>query len=327
MNMLEIGSAAAAPSPARQNQSRGADAKSTPATPDTSPAQAWDAAVAKAKANSPQESVTVKQDETLTSIAKSHNDTMQNVERANSQISNPNLIHPGQKVYLPKTTPDQVVTGVDNSQIKPVITAMAAVNSADQALRDLQHSSMRNAGLLDDARAQSAQSWDTVRQTTLDVLMNNNAGAYPEQEAATEVRQLNALEPGNTKFAAANSAALAGATQSWTQMGVTKPQLSPIIDAYNNAKRTTDSVNQYLQNPHVSHNRAIVDDLHSSEQQVNSRLNAAIEKSLTDAASQAGRDPKARSEAMTQRAANIHWPGRRTRSFRRRSTTPITISK
>lgn len=145
--------------------------------------------------------------------------------------------------------------------------------------------------------------------------MNNNAGAYPEQAAAAGVRQLNALEPGNTKFSAANNAALAEATQSWTQMGVTKPQLSPVIDAYNDAKQTTDSVNQYLQNPHVSHNRAIVDDLHSSEQQANSQLNAAIDKSLKDAANQAGRDPKARSGAMTQRAANIQLAGPQNPAF------------
>ena len=42
--------------------------------------------------------------------------------------------------------------------------------------------------------------------------------------------------PINAKFAAANNAALAQATQSWQQMGITKPQLSPIINAYNNAK-------------------------------------------------------------------------------------------
>lgn len=83
----------------------------------------------------------------MTGIAHSHNDTVQNVEETNPQISDPNLIYPGQRVSLPKTTPDQVVTGVDNSRIKPIISAMADANSADQALRDLQHSPMRNRGI------------------------------------------------------------------------------------------------------------------------------------------------------------------------------------
>src|SRR5262249_11382207 len=222
------GSATASPPPQRQTQSSGADAKSGASTPDPSPEKkAWADAVAQATANRPQQSVTVKPGDTLTGIANSHNDTVRSVAKANPQIHDPNLIDPGQTVNLPKTTPDQVVTGVDNSQIKPIITAMANANSSDQALQDLQHSRIGNRGLRDDAQAQSAQSWDTVRQTTLDMLMNNNAGAYPEQAAAAEVRQLNALEPGNTRFAAANNAALAEATQNWTQMGVTKPQLSP----------------------------------------------------------------------------------------------------
>lgn len=316
--MLEIvgsGSTAAAPPPPPQSQSSGAGGKSTASTADTSPAKAWADAVAQATANSPQQRATVKPGDTLTGVANNHNDTVQRVETANPQIANPNLIYPGQPVYLPKTTPDQVVTGVDNSHIKPVITAMANANSADQGLQDVQQSHIRNRALLGDAQAQSAQSWDTVRQTTLDTLMNNNAGAYPEQAAAAEVRQLNPLEPGNAKFAAANNAALTEATQQWRQMGVTKPQLSPIINAYNNARQTTAAVNQYLQNPHMPHNRAIVEELNNSAQQANTQLNAAIEKSLTDAANQAGADPKARSEAMTERAANIQLAGPQDQAF------------
>jgi LysM domain len=290
-------------------------AKSPARTLDTSPAKAWTDAVAQAKANAPQPSVKAKPGDTLTSIATSHQDTVQDVEKANPQIACPNLIHAGETVYLPKTTPAQVVTGVDNAQIKPIVAAMADANSADQGLQQLEKAPYRNRAILQDAQAQSAQSWDTVEQTTYNMLVNNNGSAYPEQAAAEEVKQLNALEPGNAKFAAANNAALADATHQWQQMGVTKPQLSPIIDAYNNVTQTTNAVNQYLQDPHVSHNRAIVQDLLDSEQQAKSQLNTAIEKSLTDAANQAGTNPKARSEAMTERAMNIQLAGPQDQAF------------
>jgi hypothetical protein len=47
------------------------------------------------------------------------------------------------------------------------------------------------------------------------------------------------------KCASSTGAALAGAKQKWTQMGVTKSELGPITDAYNNAEQ----INQDLQNP------------------------------------------------------------------------------
>ena len=301
MELPGSGSGAAVPPPPPPQH------KPAAPTQDTSPAKAWADAVAQATANRPQQHVTVKPGDTLTGIADHHNAALPGVENANPQITNPNLIYPRETVYLPKTAPAEVVTGVHDKEIKPIITAMANANLADQGLHSpaLAH----DPGAIGEVRAQSAQSWDAVKQTTLKMLIDNNHSPYPDEAAAAEVRQLNALEPGNAKFAAANNAALAQATQQWKQMGVTKSQLSPIINAYNNAKQTANSANQYLQNPHMPHNRAIVDDLRASEQQANARLNAAIEKSLTQAANQAGKDPKARSQAMTDRAANIQVIG------------------
>jgi LysM repeat protein len=299
------GSGAAAPPPA----------KSPAPTPDTSPEKAWTDAVAQAKANAPQQSVTAKPGDTLTGVATSHHDTVQDVIKANPQIADPSLIHVGETIYLPKTTPAQVVTGVDNTQIQPIITAMANANSDDEGLQQLQTAPFRNRATLQDAQAQSAQSWDTVEQITYNMLVNNNGGAYPEQAAVAEVKQLNALEPGNAKFAAANNAALAEATQQWQQMGITKPQLSPIINTYDNLTQTTDGVKRYLRDPSASHNRAIVQDLLDSEQQARTQLNTVIEKSLTDAANQAGPNPQARSKAMTERAMNIQLAGPQDSAF------------
>ena len=300
---------AAGSTSAATTQPRRSDTSSAPPPPDTSPAKAWTDALKQAATNSPQQSVTVKPGDTITSIAKSHNYSVAGVEQANPNISNPNLLHAGQTVDLPKTTPDPIVKGVDNSEIQPIITAMANANAADQG------SGVRNAGVRQEDQEQSAQAWDTVGQTTLKMLMSNNSGEYPEQAAAKEVQQLNALEPGNAKFAAANNYALREATQQWTQMGVTKPQLSPIIDAYSNLQKTTDAANQYLQNPKMPRNREISNSFNISEQQARTQLNSAIEKSLMDAANQAGSDPKARSKAMTERAFNIKIAGPQDQGF------------
>ncbi|MBV9251127.1 MAG: LysM peptidoglycan-binding domain-containing protein [Acetobacteraceae bacterium] len=283
-------------------QPRRTDTSSAP-PPDTSPAKAWTDALKQAATNSPQQSVKVKPGDTMTSIAKSHNDSVASVEQANPNIANANLLHCGQTIDLPKKTPDQIVSGVDNSEVQPIITAMANANAADEG------SGVRNAGVRQEDQAQAAQAWDTVSQTTLNMLMTNNSGEYPEQAAARQVAQLDALEPGNAKFAAANNYALSEATQQWTQIGVTKAQLGPIVDAYNNLQQTTDAANKYLQNPKMPHNREVVESFNSSEQQARTQLNAAIEKSLMDAANQAGSDPTARSKAMTERAFNIKIAG------------------
>jgi LysM repeat protein len=277
----------------------------TQSTPDTSPAKAWADALAQAAANSPQQTVTVKPGESLASIAESHGDTLSSVEDANPHVQPPSLLPYPYTVLLPKKTPAQVVSGVDDSQIKPIITAMANANLADQNFQETVQNAakhhVRDPGIFSDGQAQSTASWNAVQQATYNMLINNNGRGFPDVTAAGQVKQLNALEPGNAKFAAANDAALAEAKQKWTQMGVTKSQLGPITDAYNNVEQ----INQDLHNPHLLHSSFIVGQLNAAEQQANAQLNAAIEKSLTEAANQAGSNPTARAEAVAQRADNI----------------------
>lgn len=286
MLMQLPGSATAAVSrPPVHNQSSGAANNPKPPTADTSPAKAWSDAVAQARANSPQQHATVTPGDTLTGIAGSHDDTLPAVEANNPQIVDPNLIHSGDWVHLPKQTPAQVVSGVDDSQIKPIITAMANANLADQNLQmtaqDAARLHMPDPGIFIGPQAQSTNSWNKVQQTTFNMLINNNYNPHPDQSAKAEVQQLNALEPGNAKFAAANNAALNKAIGQWRQMGVTKSQLDPIINAYNNAKQATDSANLYLQNPKLPHNPAVVGDVNANERQANAQLQGQIETWLT----------------------------------------------
>jgi len=277
--------------------------KPKPAPPklDTSPAKAWSDAVAQARANTPRQTVAAAPGDTMTGIANDHDDTLPGVEAANPQIPCPNLIDVGQPIALPKKTPAQVVSGVNNAQVKPIITAMANANAA-----------------------KTAQSWSKVKQSTYDMLLGNNNAGYPDVSAAAQVKQLNALEPGNSRFAAANNAALSAAKQQWTQMGVTKSQLSPIVNAYDNARQVTATVNRSLQNPQISHDPASVQSLHEAEQHANTGLSNAIQISLTNAGSQAARQAgsspvaqaTASAEAIAERADNLKSFGPNNAAFK-----------
>lgn len=105
-----------------------------PSSFDTSPSQAWIDAMAWARKNSKQPEVLVNSGDSLTGIAGTHRVTLSGVEVANPQIPDPNLIYPGETVSLPQSTPAQIVAGVDDSQVKPIITDMAKANLADQGV-------------------------------------------------------------------------------------------------------------------------------------------------------------------------------------------------
>jgi hypothetical protein len=65
-----------------------------------------------------------------------------------------------------------------------------------------------NRAIVQGEQAQASQAWNKVQQATQQWL-ENNAGprAFPEVAAAQRVKELDALAPGDTKFAAANQAA------------------------------------------------------------------------------------------------------------------------
>ncbi len=176
-----------------------------PSSFDTSPSQAWADALTRAKIDSKQVEVSVIPGETLTGIASSHDDTLSSVESINPDLYNPlfgyNRIFPGQTVDLPKKTPPEVVSGVNDSQIQPIITAMANAN----------------------VHPQKTAGWKTAEHDTYIMLLDNMSATTPDQTAIAQVQHLNALEPGNTNFANANNAAL----KQWQQLN-----FGSIIAAY-----------------------------------------------------------------------------------------------
>jgi hypothetical protein len=252
----------------------------TPGSPQViSPAQAWQQAVNRAIVEEPH--TTVVPGDTLTAISKLFGEGLPGVENDNPQIPNKNLIFPGERVNLSKPNPDpEVVSPIGNKQIQPIIDQYAYAQTA-QNFVDAHPQAFFPTGVSPSGRE---QIWDGVTQATYNMLMGNNKTPYPDVAGAAEVNTLDKLEPGNTYFAAANATALKEADAQWTKMGVTKAQLSPIISAYNSYKQTVASANQYLDNPHLSHNRAIVESILGGEGEAKTNLYNAIDASLRNAA-------------------------------------------
>jgi hypothetical protein len=80
-----------------------------------------------------------------------------------------------------------VVTGVSNSQIEPIISAMAYANAADQDVEfgppgDVKTPSVGGA-------VEVAQGRQKVKQLTYNMLIDNNHGhgVYPDVAAAAEI--------------------------------------------------------------------------------------------------------------------------------------------
>jgi hypothetical protein len=248
-----------------------------PSSSATSPSQAWSDAVAWAKINSKQPEVRATPGDSLTDIANSHHIALSKVEAVNPQIPNTNLIYPNETVYLPKTTPAQIVAGINDSQIKPIITDMANADLANQGVVDANRTHDPSAEA--DAQGQQTADWNAVQHATYEMLLDNMSPTTPDQTALAQVQHLNALAPGNTNFANANNAAL----KQWQQVN-----FGPILAAYDGGVKT-------------------------SAQQT--KLADAIRTSLNNAANQAGSDPKARGEAMSSRAALLEMFGPGTNAF------------
>lgn len=277
-------------------------------TPAATPSQtaAWDAVVAQARSNSPQPTAPVLPGENLTVIADLYGVPLSTVEKDNPQIVPPNyVVRPGDQLKLPKRTPAQVVPPFDNSQVKPIIFAYADAEGFDKdhdisGLHDEPPGAL--GGFQKAELAQSDKNWDAVTQATYNALTSNPLGGagvtYPDVAACKEVAELDALEPGNAQFAAANKAALAEADKQWTTLGITSGQLKPIIAAYNNVKQATNAV---------------------GETQANNALTAAIEKALNTAVAAAtqGSDLQARSQTITQAAAFIQIFGPQDPAFQK----------
>lgn len=74
--------------------------------------------------------VTVTWGETLSEIAAAHGDTLQQVEQANPQITDPNLIHPGQTVEVPVAEPAPAPVAIETGMIVHLVAPDGSIVAA-----------------------------------------------------------------------------------------------------------------------------------------------------------------------------------------------------
>jgi hypothetical protein len=193
------------------------------------PAQAWQELVDRAS------QVTVKPGDSLSSIAKSHGETLAEVEAANPDIvkKNPDLIYPGQTVHLfGPGTKTQIVPGVSNDQLKEVVTAAALANASDP-----NWSTVRV----------GQGSWNQVQTLVYNMLVSNFKN--DPAGAINAAQTLIALEPNSPNFAKAVTGGLQ-AEQKVVPADV-RADGAPVMkayEAYEAAKKSGLGVEQARQN-------------------------------------------------------------------------------
>jgi hypothetical protein len=333
----------------------------------------------------------VESGDTLFGIAAQHGNTLPTEEGDNAQISDPNLIYPGEAVFSPgpdpvspattaliqdaersgsqqawakaqagiendlraqgqsKLQPDEVVQptvraldawatgndklrqatenaynaaysqwqseGVTSRQISPILQDRAAAVQDDNALSHLR--SPTNRAIVQAEQQQASEAWSKVQQDTQYWLQSSiGLKAFPEDTAAARVKELDALHPGDQKFAAANHAALQAATQTWNALGITHAKLDPVMKAYNAYQVAVQQRQQALSNPHLHNEEPDAQAL--LNQPVNAaqhRLEAVIQHQLTDAGKQAS-SPQQAGQAMLEQAGILANVGPQTSTFK-----------
>ena len=247
--------------------------------------------------------VAVQAGDTLMSIAAAYGDTVQQVEADNAQIKNSNLIHPGDIIFVPDNIP-----GVTQQQSKQLATDHAAAVQVDQTI-DALRGHYVNRAIMQELQQESQQDWAKVQNDVQSILSTNGAGTlFPEDRAAATVKALNAVYPGDTKFAAATSGALAAQTQQWQALGVTHDQADPVINAYNAYKAAANAMGKLP--------RGVQQELQQEVQQDQKNLQTAIETYLKTAYNQQAGSPQEKARAMLERELIIDTVGPQDPAFK-----------
>jgi len=141
--------------------------------------------------------------------------------------------------------------GVTSQQIAPILEDRAAAARDDHAVLHLR--SPVNRAIVQAEQQQATAAWSKVQQDTQHWLQSSiGLRAFPEDTAAARVKELDALHPGDQKFAAANHAALQGARETWNALGITHAKLDPVIKAYNAHQTAAQQRSQALSNPCIT---------------------------------------------------------------------------
>ncbi len=169
----------------------------------------------------------VKSGDNLDAISHRSGASLANVEAHNAQIRNPNLIHPGDVVFVPRKP-----TAQESQVDRAVSDANSASDKATQLSGRAAHNSQA-AAKLQDAKADATAKWRKVKDTIADQFRATGgaAQAFPENAIAPRLNELKGEAAGNRNFKSAANGARDEVMAQWHSEGRTHAELDSLYKA------------------------------------------------------------------------------------------------
>lgn len=168
--------------------------------------------------------VQVKPGDSLWSLAQAGHQNLPSVEADNPQISEPNLIHPGQVVFIPRPpTPQEARSDA----------AVASARAAQRQVATLDNEAGKAgaksaaASALPQARAAAGRQWQNVQDVIADQFrsIGGATNPFPEHAIAPRLAELRSQAQGDPDFQSAVKGALDTVGREWQSEGRTHAQV------------------------------------------------------------------------------------------------------
>jgi hypothetical protein len=182
--------------------------------------------------------------DSLATIADAHNQSLSAVLTANAQFPNPNLINPGDIVFLPNPSPAEKLTYDELQQAHQADLAVAADR---QPTRDPVQRKLNRADL-PDAEAAAADAWYQLKSSLQDELTNaaGSTTPYPEDKVRSLVDQMRNRAPQDVRYQDVVTQAYNDTKAQWASDGRTHEKLDPLY-------RKTQARHEAEQEARLSH--------------------------------------------------------------------------
>ena len=169
----------------------------------------------------------VKPGDTLDAISHRAGISLAGLESHNAQIRNPDLIHPGDVVFVPRS-PTAQEAQVDHA----VNDARAASRQASTLEHRAAHGGQA-AAKLREAQAEATARWQKVKDVVADQFrdIGGAARAFPEDAIAPRLNELKGQAAGDRNFTNAVLGARDEAMRQWHAEGRTHAELDPLYKA------------------------------------------------------------------------------------------------
>jgi len=215
-----------------------------------------DAAIAKAEreraaADGPEETRTtevphqVQRGDTLTGISRIYGGDLPDVINANPQIGDPDLIRPGEVVFVPSRDPALLST---REQVAEAEAAEGAVASLEVMQRDPESTTAQRklAGIeLPEARANASRQWGEVQSAIQAELREAGAHTpFPDDAARELIAEIRGRAPESATFQDRVDVASQIVDREWRAQRTTRAQLAELVTGAREADQAVASLEQ-----------------------------------------------------------------------------------